>query len=216
MRSAQLVLRFCAIAVAGALAATAAHVVTDVAGDYLLVHDTYDGLAHHSRGLLVGAVAVVLLVAAFRYCCEALDRRCPSRTRALSAVRDALGHPAAFAAASGIVALVALAGMEYFDCSLADSATGPAALLGGSIALGATSALLTGAVFGWLTHRAVRVAAKYETPIAGFILAVFEPAIRVCAVRSTRRSIETVPVTVCALILTRQGHKRGPPRPVFA
>lgn len=215
MRCAQLVLRFCSIAVAGALAATAAHIVTDVAGDYLLAHDTYDGLAHHSRGVLVGVVAVVLLVAAFRYCCEALDRGSPSRTRALAAVRDALGHPAAFAAASGAVALVALAGMEYFDCALADSATGPAALFGGSIALGATSALLTGAVFGWLTHRAVRLAAKYETPIAGFILAVFEPAVRGCAPPSSHRSVETVPATVYALILRRQGHKRGPPRPVF-
>ncbi len=215
MRSTQFALRFCLVAVAGALGAAAAHVVTDVAGDYLLVHDAYDGVAHHSRPVLLALAGLVLLVAALRIICDLLDRRCASKPSMLAAVRVAIGHPAVFVVASGAAAIAALAGMEYFDCSLAGRIAGFDDLFGGSVALGAGTALLFGAAFGWLTHRCVRLAAKYEAPIAAFIGSILKLAVRTPIAAASQRRIATARAPVSALILTRQGGKRGPPRPVF-
>lgn len=215
MRSTQLALRFCFVAVAGALAAAAAHVVTDIAGDYLLARDAYDGVAHHSRPVLLAAAGLVLLVAAIRIICDLIDRRCNSRTSMLAAVRGALGHPAVFVLASGITAVVALAGMEYFDCSLAGKVVGFDDLFGGSVALGAGTALAFGAALGGLTRRCVRLCAKYEAPIAAFIVSILKLGMRTPARPMSRHGIELPRAVVYALILTRQGGKRAPPCSVF-
>lgn len=217
MRSAQLALRVCLVAVAGALAATSAHVLTDVAGDYLLAHDTYDGVAHHSRTfLVVAAVLVLLLVAAVRLAATLMSRFCPSRASTVRAMRGALGRPATFALVSAAAAIFALAGMEYFDCSAAAKAVDVPGLFGGSIALGAGTALLAGAAFGWLVHRVARLAAKYEAPIADFIAAVFKTAINGRMPQPLRRGAETAASHAYALLLIRHGRKRGPPASVLA
>ena len=215
MRSTQLALRVCLVAVAGALAAAAAHVVTDVAGDYLLPHDAYDGIAHHSRPVLLALAGLVLLGAALRIICDLHDRRCTSKITMLAAVRVALGRPTAFAVASGAAATVALAGMEFFDCSLSGRIAGIDDLFGGSIALGAGTALLLGAACGWVIHRCVRLVAKYEAPIAAFIGSVLKLAAGAQIAVTSQCRVSTVPCIAYALILTRQGRKRGPPRPVF-
>lgn len=215
MRSTQLALRFCLVAVAGALAAAAAHLATDIAGDYLLLHDAYDGVAHHSRPVLLALAGLVLLAAALRIICDLLDRRCASKPSMLAAVRAALGHPAAFAVAAGAAAIVALAGMEYFDCSLAGRTAGIDDLFGGSIALGAGTALILGAAIGWLTHRCVRLAAKYEAPIAAFIGSILKLTVSTPIAAASQRRIATMRAPVSALILTRQSGKRAPPRLVL-
>ncbi|MGB8520744.1 MAG: hypothetical protein WCD38_11345 [Candidatus Tumulicola sp.] len=215
MRSTQLALRVCLVAVAAALAAAAAHVLTDVAGDYLLSHDAYDGVAHHSRPVLLALAGLVLLVAALRIICDLLDRRCSSKTSMLAAVRAALGHPAVFAVASGAAAIAALAGMEFFDCSLAGRIAGIDDLFGGSVALGGGTALFLGAACGWIIHRCVRLVAKYEAPIAALIGSVLKLATGIPVAVTSQCRAATVPCIAYALILTRQGRKRGPPRPVF-
>jgi len=215
MRSTQLAFRVCLVAVAAALAAAAAHVVTDAAGDFLLTHDAYDGVAHHSRPVLLALAGLVLLVAALRIICDLLDRRCQSKTSMLAAVRGALGHPAVFAIASAVAATAALAGMEYFDCSLAGRPVGIDDLFGGSIVLGAGTALLLGAFCGWVIHRCVRLLAKYEAPIAAFIGSILKLAVGTPTAVTSQRRVATVPCAAYALVLTRQSRKRGPPRPVF-
>ncbi len=216
MRSTQRALRFCLVAVAGALAAAAAHVVVDVAGDYLLVRDAYDGIAHHSRALLLAAVGIAILAAGVRVIFEMLDRRCSSTTSVLAAVRDALGNPVRFALASAVVATVALAAMESFDSSLSGHVIDDVGdLFGGSVLLGAGTAAIAGAVLGWLVHRFVRLIAHYEAPIAAFIVAAFELQLTTGSSPRAQRRTGGSRTIARALLLSRQGRKRGPPRPVF-
>jgi uncharacterized membrane protein len=215
MRSTQRALRLCLVAVAGALAAAAAHVIIDVAGDYVLVRDAYDGLAHHSRALLLAIVGVAVLIGAVRAVFEVLDRRCSSTTRLLAAVRDALGDPVRFALASAAVATIALVGMESFDCSLTGRIDDVGDLFGGSVALGASTAIAAGALFGWLLHRFVRLIAHYETPIVAFIAAAFNLGTFAMPLPLRHARFDALRAPDCAVLLTRQGRKRGPPLSVF-
>ncbi len=133
-------LRFALVPVCAALcSAILAHVAIDIAGDYLLAHDTYDDLGHGSRSL---AAVIALLLAAF-VAVAAIG----------AAVREARGSPDAFRRAltaliprnrtvfTALVTLatpVLLAAMESLDALLAGEAIpGAANLFGGSIALGA-------------------------------------------------------------------------------
>ncbi|MGA8534320.1 MAG: hypothetical protein WB615_09465 [Candidatus Tumulicola sp.] len=214
MHSTQRALRWCLVAVAGALAAAVAHVVIDVAGDYLLARDAYDGIAHHSRALLLAIVGVTLLAGAVKAIFDILDRRCSSTTSTLAAVRDALGNPLRFALASAAVAIVALVAMESFDCLLSGRIEDVGDLFGGSVALGAGTAAFAGALCGALVHRVVRFVARYEAPIAAFIVAVFNlKAISESLPRAQRRFGASRTVNR-ALLLSRQERKRGPPCPV--
>ena len=135
------------------MTAAFAHVVIDVAGDYILVRDAYDGMAHHSRALLLAVVGLAVLAGAVRSIFELLDRRCASTTSVLAAVRDALGNPVHFALASAAFAIVALVGMESFDCWLSGRPVDDVGdLFGGSVTLGAGTAAIAGRVSdGWFT-----------------------------------------------------------------
>ena len=88
-------------------------------------------------------------------------------------------------------------------------------LISSAAALGASSAVAFGALFGWLTHRCVRLIAKYEAPIAAFIVAVFKLDLGGLAARPASRRTWMPRTLAYALVLSRQGRKRGPPRPVF-
>ncbi len=198
------------------MAAAVAHVVIDVAGDYLLVRDTYDGIAHHSRALLLAVVGIAILVAVVRSIFEILDRRCPSKTSVLAAVRDSLGHPLSFALAAALFATVALVGMESFDSFLSGRAIDDVGdLFGGSVLLGAGTAAIAGGLCGWLVRRFVQVIAQYETPIAAFIVAAFELALETESLPRAQRRFGMSRTMARALLLSRQGRKRGPPAPVF-
>jgi hypothetical protein len=215
MRSTQLALRFCLIAVAGALAAAAAHVVIDIAGDYLLARDSYDGMEHHSRALLLALVGVAILLAAIRTIFEILDRRCGSATSVLTAVRSSLGHPGRFAAESAGVAVLALVAMETFDCALSGRKAGLTDLFGGSLLLGGSTIVVAGAISGWFVHRLVAFIAKHESPITAFVLAVFRLLdLTVAAVPLTKNRSRALRSVGRALLLSRQGRKRGPPAPI--
>jgi hypothetical protein len=198
------------------MAAAFAHVVIDVAGDYILVRDAYDGMAHHSRALLLAVVGLAVLAGAVRAIFELLDRRCASTTSVLAAVRDALGNPVHFALASAAVAIVALVGMESFDCWLSGQPVDDVGdLFGGSVILGAGTAAIAGSSFGWLVHRIVRLIARYETPIAAFILAAFDLRLTTESLPHAQRRLGAWRTMARALLLSQQGRKRGPPRPVF-
>lgn len=215
MRFTAQALRVCLIAVAAALAAAAANVGIDVAGDYLLAHDTYDGVAHHSRALVLAVVGLVLLLAVVRAIFDSLDRRCRSTSSLVATIRGALGDPVSFAAAAAVVAVVMLVGMESYDSLLTGRLADLRNLLGGSVTLGAGTALAFGALLGWFTHRCIRVIAKYEAPIAAFIVSVLACAGYGVRPQSTRRRVCVSTTVACALVLLRQGRKRGPPHPVF-
>ncbi|MEO6835400.1 MAG: hypothetical protein ABI231_05765 [Candidatus Tumulicola sp.] len=208
-------LRLCLIAVTGALAAAVAHVAIDVAGDYVLARDAYDGIAHHSRALLLAAVGVAILIAAIRTIFDILDRRCDSKPSVLAAVRDALGDPARFAAATAGVAIVALVAMESFDCLLTGRIDGVTDLFGGSVLLGTGAAGLSGTLFGLLAHRVARAIADRELPISAFIVAAFSRlSLRPAPLPLAQNRARATRSVGRALLLSRRACKRGPPVPI--
>jgi hypothetical protein len=142
------------LAVAACGAALLAHVGIDVAGDFLLAHDTYDGLEHRSRSeifavALAFASASVLWVlwVAFQ------DVRGGGGATRLS-VEDLLGRgPWRFLAAVVALSLPLLIGMEFLDVTWSGGRVDDVTdLLGGSAQLGLSIASVT-AVFVGLTVR---------------------------------------------------------------
>ena len=214
MPSAARVLRVCFIAVAGALAATVAHVLIDVAGDYLLARDAYDGIAHHSRTVLLAAVGIAVLVAAIRTIFDALDRRYGSRISLLALVRSTLGRPWPFVGACVAFATVLLMAMEAFDCSLIGHVEDLNDLFGGSLLLGLATVAATGLLCGWGVRRVVGWIARYEAPIAALILAVLNLGLPTAPAETARRRSGEPRRADRALLLSRRRHKRGPPLPI--
>jgi len=205
-------LALCAAAAGAALA----HVAIDAVGDFALANDSYDHVAHSSRGLVSGValfLAVLLAARGLRICCEIAAF---NRSRIFASVRrlpEALGFAAA--AVAGSVTLVPA--MEWLDGRLAGA---PVLALneafGGSILLGVITTIVC------------------ATAVAFFIYSV------ACWLISHRDSIVTIIVTLLRRIangvrasvytLTSRGFtprrrrapnalrlcKRGPPALLFA
>ena len=212
MLSAKAVLRGCFMAVAGALAAAIAHVVVNVAGDYLLVRDSYDGIEHHSRALLLAGIGLLAILATIRTVFDALDRRGGTAASLLGLLRSALARPLAFAAGSTCLAIVFLAAMEAFDCALVSQVDDVNDLFGGSLLLGLTTVVVTGMLCGWLVRRVLNWIAAYEIPIAAFILSAFSSNAGRLAEIGAPSHARAVPTVNHGLLLSRRRHKRGPPR----
>ncbi len=125
-------------------AAVFAHVGIDVAGDYLLPHDTYDDVAHGSRYVVLGAVATLLalmlgagLAAAIREARGSVD----AFGRVLRSSLELGRLPFFVATLAG--AAFTLVAMECADASLAGHAIDDLSdLLGGSLGLGLTTIAL--------------------------------------------------------------------------
>lgn len=133
-----------------------AHEVIDVAGDYLLAHDTYDGMPHDSRILLGAASAVALAIFCLAYILRILDRRGGfDLASAAAALRDR-GRAVATVLCAATLAIVPI--MESVDAICAgrgvDSIAG---VYGGSVPLGVFSCL----AIALLCALAVRIAAAW-------------------------------------------------------
>lgn len=159
------------VLVTGAISAIAAHFVIDFAGDYLLPHDAYDGMEHHSRAVFAAIAVAIGAAVALRYLWEALDRRCTSLTELLRGLRAARGaSPWRFVSLVVAVALVALLAMEYAD-ALSDRVfvDGFEDLLGGSIWLGLSSVALASVATAWCVRFALYALADWEPIIAALV-----------------------------------------------
>jgi hypothetical protein len=215
MRSAQTALRASLVALAAALAALVAHVTIDVAGDYLLAHDTYDGMPHESRAVFIVAVAALAIAAASRVLFDLLDRRCGSTASLLRRVRGALGSPAAFVAQTALLAVLTLAGMELLDCAASGTPVdGIEDLFGGSLLLGLSTISIAAALAGWLAHRLVRLLAEYEPALAALVFRFIVAAAALPVRSATAYRGRSSRTTLRALLLARRGTKRGPPLPI--
>jgi hypothetical protein len=187
--------------VAALSAALFAHVAIDVAGDYLLPHDTYDDIAHGSRTLVLGGVAAMLVLLA---------------SIALSAaIREARGSIDAFRKVvlscldlelrwmfvlTAICATITLIAMEGIDVHAAGGAIDdPGDLFGGSIILGAACV----AFFAVLSTFGIRALA---CAIAGAGRALVRALASVFATRSRPRIVKRRPheASVCALQPSRR------------
>jgi hypothetical protein len=201
------------VAIAAAVAALVAHVTIDVAGDYLLARDAYDGIEHQSRAVFVVAIAALALVAGSRLLFDLLDRRCSSTASLLRLVARDLGSPGAFVLQTIALAFVTLAGMELLDCAAAGTPVDDLAdLFGGSLALGLTATFASGALAGWLLHALVRALARREPELADLVYRiVFATPQAAAEFRGVTRERDARTAIERALMLSRRGTKRGPP-----
>jgi hypothetical protein len=204
--------RISLVCIAATFAALLAHVAIDIAGDYVLAHDAYDGIDHQSRAIFVVAAIAAVLVVASRVLFKLLDRSSNSHESLLRRLSAACGSPAAFILQTAFLAIVTLAGMELLDCALSGTPVdGIEDLFGGSLALGLGTTLAIGALAGWCAHGLMRLLGHREAQIAAllyrFVFAAFARPILTGTSRRARmsRTLER------ALLLARRGSKRGPP-----
>lgn len=212
MRSLQGAFYATLVLVSGAIAAVLAHAAIDFAGDFLLAHDTYDGIEHHSRAIFGGLVLAAAALVALRYLWEALDRRCGSLTSLLRQLRTARGvSPWRFVLLVVIVALVALVAMEWTDAVLDGvRIDGLEDLLGGSLALGLSITIVAGIGVGWLVRLGLHALADWEPVLCAFLASLLPH------VRGDRALAPQAyhPLTVSldgACRLARRCGKRAPP-----
>jgi len=213
MRSASTALRASLVAIAAAIAALLAHVAIDVAGDYVLAHDAYDGIDHQSRAVFAVAILLLGLGLGARLLVHLLDRRCGSTASLRRIVSRDLGTPAAFVAQCAFLAIVTLAGMEFLDCASSGTRVDDVAdLFGGSMWLGVGSTIAVAALTGWFVHAVVRLIAAREPELAKLVYRLAGAAADAAAAsRPVRRTRGGSSVLERALMLARRGSKRGPP-----
>lgn len=199
------------VLVTGAISAIVAHFAIDIAGDYLLPHDTYDGMDHHSRAVFGAVVVALAAVVALRFLWEALDRRCTSLTELLRGLRAARGASAwRFVALVLFAAFVALLAMEYAD-ALSDrvAVDGVEDLLGGSIWLGLSCVTVVAVAVAWCVRFALQALSDWEPVLAALVE-------RLLGRRTDRSPSHAThePLTITldgACRLPRRSGKRAPP-----
>lgn len=195
-----------------ALAAVLAHITVDVLGDHLLVHDTYDDIAHGSRqkfSLVAGLAALGSFIALLR---GALREIRGERNTLRAILLGAVPRPTLVSLAVLIAGtLCAMGVMEAFDARLAGVPIDDLGdLLGGSppLALAVVSLITPLVAFAarGLALALVRSRA-IVTIVAAFVrlvrFAASPPQLRL--LRSPRR------LAARRSILSRRAGKRGPP-----
>jgi hypothetical protein len=194
-----------------------AHVAIDVAGDFLLAHDTYDGLEHRSRSEIFSVALAFACASVLWLLWVAFQDARGGRGATRLSVDDLLGRgPWRFVAAVVALSLPALVGMEFLDVTSSggriDDLTD---LLGGSaqLGLGLTSAA---AVLVGLTVR--RVARMLLASQRAFVAVVHRLIALVARVRPQGDARPPERALGRQLgqrsILSRRSGKRGPPLPV--
>ncbi len=202
-------------------AALLAHAGIDVAGDYLLSHDTYDDVAHGSRLFVFGLIAALLasmfaggLAAAAREARGSVDEF----ARALhSSLRLPLVPFVAITSGIGACVLVA---MEAVDATSAGRAVDDLGdLFGGSLPLGLATLALSAISCALVARRAVRAVAGIRRSVVRALAVVFSRrVVGPCAASQiARRRVRTIATTRFSGT-SRSG--RAPPdtryvRPVF-
>ena len=202
------------IVLTASIAAVVAHVAIDVAGDFLLPHDTYDRIAHHSRfaALLCAAAlgiasVLTLLAAGFKDA-----RRYRGAVRALvgsGITRSPWGLVVLVASAS----LAALIAMESVDAFVQiGRLPNLAAALGGSIPLGLTVVFSLSSALGWALWRVLKIVDDAHRKI---VIALERLLTRREAADASHVSscefIAPDSAPVRASVLARRGGKRAPP-----
>lgn len=211
MRRIQVAFYGALVLVTGAISAILAHVVIDIAGDYVLPHDAYDGMEHHSRAIFAGVAVALAAIIVLRFLWEALDRRCTSLTELLRGLRAARGaSPWRFVACVAAVALVALLGMEFADAS-SDRVVvnGFADLLGGSILLGLASVTFVSVAVAWCVRFALHALADWEPVLAALVERLLARDIDRVPSRAAHEPLTVTLDGACRL--SRRSGKRAPP-----
>jgi hypothetical protein len=195
---------------AAAAGAALAHFAIDVVGDYALAHDSYDDLAHSSRGLISGvafAIAIFLAARGLRHCCEIALKNRARLPAAAGRGRELLGF--LFAAVAASLALVPA--MEWFDGRLDDvPVQNLSAAFGGSLLLGIVTTAICVSLVAALVYVLARWLISYRDVIVTVVATLLRPSGN--AVLRLAYKLERSPLTLRrraphALRISR----RGPP-----
>jgi hypothetical protein len=149
------------------LAALSAHVAIDVAGDYVLAHDTYDDPAHGSRWLASIALGISACIAVWALGRAALAESRGSHEALRRALRAAV--PSSFVSFSALVtaaSLPMLAGMAWLDAVCAGIPVDDVGdLFGGCIPLGSGITVALAIVVATAVHRLVALLCRFHRSI---------------------------------------------------
>ncbi len=195
---------------AAAAGAALAHFAIDVVGDYALAHDSYDDLAHSSRGLISGvafAIAVFLAARGLRHCCEIAVKNRACLPAAVGRGRDLLGFLMAAVAAS----LALIPAMEWFDGRLDGAPVNNLSeAFGGSLLLGIVTAVICVSLVAALVYALAHWLISYRDAFVTVVATLLRPIAN--AVPHLTYKLERSPLTLRrraphALRISR----RGPP-----
>lgn len=195
-----------------ALAAVLAHITVDILGDHLLVHDSYDGLAHGSRQKFSLVAALGALASFIALSCGALRELRGERNALRAILLGAVPRPTILSVALLTTGtLLAMSAMEAFDTRLAGIPIDDFGdLLGGSplLALGVVGLVTPALAFA---ARALAVALLRSRAIVT-IVAAFVRLLRFAA-PPPELQLARAPRRLAARrsILARRAAKRGPP-----
>lgn len=195
---------------AAAAGAAMAHAAIDVVGDFALVHDSYDDLAHGSRELITCValvIAVVLALRGLRRCCEIAT---VNRTRLLGATLRARDVVAGIlAAVSASCALVPA--MEWLDGRVDGVAVRSLSeAFGGSLLVGLVTTVICASLIAVLVMAIARWLISHRDIIVAIIATLVrrnDDALRPSSCTLGRHRLTFRPRPAHALRLS----KRGPP-----
>jgi hypothetical protein len=197
---------------AGATAAVASHWAIDVAGDFLLAHDTFDGIEHHSRAAFVGIAVALSALVLLRFLWEALQRHSGSTLSVVRTLRTAADAPPwRFVALVVTIAVAGLAAMELADAGIAGAPIdGVADVFGGSLALGIGTTVTIAVAIALCVRALLRAFANFEPAIAAFIFRMLRYGVTDRTIRHTAFAPVTVYIDGARRLARRRG-MRAPP-----
>lgn len=205
-------LRLAAIACAALLAAALGHFLIDVAGDFLLAHDSYDDVGHSSRGFASGVAALLALFFTVRLLVAAHGEGLgPRGLRA--AIAAALGARWSFVASVSVASLAATAVMEFGDTAAAGAPTfDVATLFGGSLPFGCAISIAVAALVASAFRALLLVVASSDAAILQRLAVWFRRLRGAVAVEAADRSKVTPSNSFYAgSPASRRAGKRAPP-----
>jgi hypothetical protein len=202
------------VLLAALTAAAAAHSTIDFVGDFALAHDSYDGLAHHTRTLAFVVVLIIATVGVLRFLWSALDDAHASTGTFRALVNPVLALPAwRFAALVAILALMTVMAMESSDALLDGVRMDDFAdVLGGSIPLGLAVTIAISACTGFAVSHLFRALAAAHSSIVELVCALLiRIRRRVGSPRAIRTALSLGSFVATISVLSTCAAKRAPP-----
>jgi hypothetical protein len=205
------------LVVAACGAALLAHVGIDIAGDFLLAHDTYDGLEHRSRCEIFSVALAFACASVLWILWVAFEDVRGERGATRLTVEDLLGRgPWRFVATVVALSLPALMGMEFLDVTSSggriDDITD---LLGGSASLGLGITGVTAALAGLAVRHLARMLLASHRAFVAVVHRLIALVARVRPQGDARPPERGVGRQIGQRsVLSRRSGKRGPPLPV--
>jgi hypothetical protein len=196
------------------VAALVAHVAIDVAGDYLLAHDTYDDHAHGSRYVASIAFGIAVFASLSMFVRAVISETRGVRGALRAALQSSIpASPAAFAATVVSLALPLLLAMAWLDSIVAGVPPDDVGdLFGGSLALGIGTTIVVSLATAIAVRALVALAVRFHRSIVRAVCALVHATVPreagdACAV--ARRTDERPRVTAC--FRRSSGTDRAPP-----